>query len=84
MQRIREREDEFADPGFGVGFSEPGKRSWAPGRDFFASTNSDEEVVRELPNRVGDGGPKCHCEEGVVGLRADRRCLDGPDGWEAF
>ena len=57
MEAVREGGDGAADPGFGVGFLEPGIGCWAAGGDLGASAHGDEEVVRELPEGVREGRP---------------------------
>lgn len=84
LQGFGEREHKFANPGFGVGFSQPGEGGWAAGGDFLAASNGDEEVVGELPDCVGNGGPECHGQQGVVRLRAWWGVLDCPYGVEAL
>ena len=84
MEGFREGEDDSADPGVGVGFAQPGEACRAAGGDLLASADGDEEVVGELPDSVGDGGPAHHGAEVVVLRASGRAVFDIVDGGEAF
>lgn len=76
-------DDDAADPGLGVGFAEPGEGGGAAGGDLVAPPHGDEDVVGELPEDVGDGGPEEHGPEAVMFGRVGRGVLDVVDGGEA-
>jgi len=83
LQAIRHREDKFAEWVVLVALAEEGEGGRVAGGDLATLADSDEEVIAELPDGVGESDPYDHGAERVMFGRSWLGELDGGDGGES-
>lgn len=76
LQWQGEMKHEFADPRFSIGSTQPGETSWAACSNLISLAHSDEEVVAQLPDGIGNRRPDHHSSQCVVFGRARGAKLD--------